>query len=351
MGGYEYANARLRAMKARLLDTAAYRELVAFRSSDELLRALARTDYREAIEATPVLTSELHALNVALSHHLRHRFQNVRGFFDRAECQRVALVLQIYDVHNIKALLRGLENNASPDEIRDAQLPIGDLSAPVLHLLAQSSNRYEALDFMATMRLPIAHPLTVVRSQQPNGSVARYELALDRWYFEMALATASRFGRGAGLLREALAIEADLVNILAVLRIGVLADFVTREGGVMRDVLVGPGFVSFDLLEACAKEDSVEAVVQCLAATRYGEALEAGITGFRGHLSAIERSLRRYRLGVFARFMRQDPLGIGVFLGYMALKTAEVGNLRWIAHGVELGLPGQTMLEALERVA
>jgi vacuolar-type H+-ATPase subunit C/Vma6 len=35
----------------------------------------------------------------------------------------------------------------------------------------------------------------------------------------------------------------------------------------------------------------------------------------------------------------KDPLGIGVVLGYLALKTAEVGHIRWIAYGISLGLP------------
>lgn len=354
MGGYEYANARLRAMKARLLGDAAYRELVALRSPDELLRALARTGYRESVEATPVLAGELDALNVALSHHLRQRFQKIQGFFDAPERRAVSIVLQIHDVHNVKALLRGLESNAAPEEIRDAQLPIGTLTAPVLLLLARASNRYEALDLMASMRLPVAAPLMAVRSGRPNAPVAAYELALDRWYFGMAFAEADRAGRGASLLREALAVEADLVNLLTVMRVGMLADYIKRvEADSSRDVMVGPGFVSLELLETCAQQDSIDAVVSCLASTRYGEALDTGLVRFRGvgRLSALERSLRRYRLLGFSNFMRRDPLGIGVFLGYHVLKTTEVGNLRWIAHGLNLGLPVQTILDELEMVA
>jgi vacuolar-type H+-ATPase subunit C/Vma6 len=35
----------------------------------------------------------------------------------------------------------------------------------------------------------------------------------------------------------------------------------------------------------------------------------------------------------------KDPLGIGVVLGYLALKLNEIRNLRWIAHGINSGLP------------
>jgi len=36
--------------------------------------------------------------------------------------------------------------------------------------------------------------------------------------------------------------------------------------------------------------------------------------------------------------IRKDPLGIGVPLGFIALKINEIANLRWVARGVQVGL-------------
>jgi vacuolar-type H+-ATPase subunit C/Vma6 len=43
-------------------------------------------------------------------------------------------------------------------------------------------------------------------------------------------------------------------------------------------------------------------------------------------------------------------LGIGVVLGYIAIKTNEVSNIRWIAHGIDLGLKAETIRNELEMV-
>ena len=43
-----------------------------------------------------------------------------------------------------------------------------------------------------------------------------------------------------------------------------------------------------------------------------------------------------------------DPLGIGVFLGYFALKKSEVTNIRWVAQGINLGLEADAIKAELE---
>jgi len=49
--------------------------------------------------------------------------------------------------------------------------------------------------------------------------------------------------------------------------------------------------------------------------------------------------------------IEKDPLGIGVTIGYIALKVNEIGNLRWIAHGIELGLAPDAIKADMEMLA
>ena len=44
----------------------------------------------------------------------------------------------------------------------------------------------------------------------------------------------------------------------------------------------------------------------------------------------------------------KDPLGIGVLLGYRSLKVNEIKNIRWIAHGTNLGLKADTIQAEVE---
>jgi len=87
-----------------------------------------------------------------------------------------------------------------------------------------------------------------------------------------------------------------------------------------------------------------------MAGTRYADLLGAGLQAFQqsGRLSSFERQLKHYRLNWMAGLIARDPLGIGVVIGYLALKTNEINNLRWIAQGIRHGLPTGTIRAEME---
>ena len=62
----------------------------------------------------------------------------------------------------------------------------------------------------------------------------------------------------------------------------------------------------------------------------------------------IEKKLRLVRLNWYAQFMRHDPLGLGVPLGYLALKLNEIRNLFWISRGILFKMQPQTIQNNLE---
>jgi vacuolar-type H+-ATPase subunit C/Vma6 len=55
-------------------------------------------------------------------------------------------------------------------------------------------------------------------------------------------------------------------------------------------------------------------------------------------LSDFEKQLTQFRLNWMSRQIANDPLGIGVLLGYLALKVNEVSNIRWIVQAIRLEL-------------
>jgi vacuolar-type H+-ATPase subunit C/Vma6 len=103
------------------------------------------------------------------------------------------------------------------------------------------------------------------------------------------------------------------------------------------------------LTEAC-QQDNVTAAIEALADTALVPALQAGLKHYEDsqRLSDIEKQLNHYHLKWMAVQMVKDPLGIGVVLGYIAVKTNEVGNIRWIAHGIDLGLKVEAIRDELE---
>src|SRR5690554_2909151 len=98
MAGYEYGNARLRAMRSRLLTPDELNQMAGAGSLSELTAMMTKTPYRRAVELSLIHTGELEALYAALRRDFIETAEKIRRFYDGAERQMVDLVLSGYDL-------------------------------------------------------------------------------------------------------------------------------------------------------------------------------------------------------------------------------------------------------------
>jgi vacuolar-type H+-ATPase subunit C/Vma6 len=357
MSAYNYGNARLRAMKGRLLSREELEAFAEMSSLQALINALVKTAYRRAVEAALMRAEGMACIAETLSRDLAETFGKMRSFYSGRAGEQIAVMLGGYDVHNLKTVLRGLSKNALPEEINAALLPVGELTSGLLAQLARAPEPRVAIDHLASARLPIAQPLVKLRAERPGAGLREMELALDRWRFQQAQARVQKSRGRNGLLSAVLDAESDLINLLTMLRFA----YAPAERQLLQKRLgsddlsryfVGPGRLSFELLNRAAAQDGLEAAAEILSGTRYEAPLQAGLSAHKqsGRLSEFEMQLRAAILRWKAGLVAADPLGIGVPLGYSALKVNEVANLRWLARGIYLELGADAIKADLEFV-
>lgn len=353
MEGFDYGNTRLRAMKARLLDRQAIESMAGAGNLQNLINVLVETPYRPALESALVRTSGREAIMTALHEDLVQTLNKIENFFSGKTREFVSLALRSYDVHNIKAILRGLDKGVPGDQIARAILPVGRLRPAILDELANSDSPRDAIDRMGSMRLSLAQPLLDLRAEHPGAEVFAMEVALEQWHNQDARRRLRSAPREFKYLVEALQVEADITNILTALRLAMVPDARTMAAEMMNgqgvsSLMIGPGKLSFDKLDSAAQEDLGPAV-ELLASAPYDEALQTGFERFErtGRLSEIENELMRFRLSWRSKLVLKDPLGVGVMLAYLALKINEVQNIRKIALGLEAGMQPVAILESL----
>ena len=282
MSGYDYGNVRLRAMKSRLLSRREMEALAEAGSLQGLISALTKTAYRKAVEAALARASGMECIAEAIRRDLMDTLGKVRTFYNGREGELVAIMLRVYDVHNIKTILRGLFRQARSDEIAAALLPVGELTPDLLTSLARAPEPRVAIDLLASAGLSITQPLLHLRAESPGAELFEMELALDQWHFQEAYQYLQRSPRATAMLRAALDMEADLSNLLTVLRFAHAPAerqaLHERLGtGDLRCLFLGPGRLPFDLLAQAGEQDTVEATTTTLTETPYGQPLRDGL--------------------------------------------------------------------------
>lgn len=348
MSEYDYGNARLRAMKSRLLNADQLAALAEAHSIDLFISQLSKTPYQRAVEIAIIRAVGFERITVMLRYHLVETVTKIQRFYSGTAQELLAILLTRYDIHNLKAILRGLSQFVPPNQIMATLLPIGELTPNILTQLAQAEKPSAVVDMLASMRFVIAHPLIGLRSQSLNASVADMELCLERWHFLYATETLLRLRQYDSALTAALKLEADVINLLVTLR---FIHFSPTQQ-MVESLYVKAGHLSHPLLVQAAHTTMQEAIT-VLRSTPYGGVLTESWNRYHKTklLSEFERGLHRYRTRALAQNIARDPLGIGVPLGYWALKDNEIRNLRAIAWGIHLGHTPDAIKQSLELAA
>lgn len=354
MSAYDYGNARLRAMKSRLLTRAELNVLAGVETLDGLITSLSKTSYRKPIEAALARSSGMNCVVEALRSDFVQTMGKVKTFYSDQAQEIVILALRAYDIHNLKAILSGVARNALTADILSTLLPIGDLDYGLCLELVRGSGLHEVIDLLASMSFSISEPLLHLRKERPEAEISEMELVLDQWYFQEIKHVLPAEDSGE-LFLLALNLEADLINLITVLRFvsmpeekKLLHKWLGSDD--LKRLFVGPGSLAYNLLAQAGSQETPEGAVEILANTSYGPVLHAGLVDFHrsGRLSDFEKHLQRFRLGWMYRCIARDPLGFGVFLGYLALKVNEIHNLTWIAQGIQSGLKVDAIRAELE---
>ncbi len=344
---YGYGNARIRAMRQRLLDNNFYEGLVELDDFDRMVQTLQQTPYKDAVQESVLRKTGAGAIDEALKVNLTRTFRRVLSFLSPEGQVLVTILLGRWDIHNIKTILRGIHMRIDPEEIIDSLLPAGQLEEVELDELAKQEDVKGCIDLLATWGISYARPLTKeVAAYMETEDLSVLELALDKYYFAYSLRKAKQMGGNGQMVIDILRTQIDIVNLLTLLR---LQKSKQPEEEVIRLFIPwGKEIVLERFLELSQKED-VDDVVDGLLDTTYGKILEGAMMKYleMGSLAALERALENFFVQKGASMSKGDPLGIGIVIGYIWAKHNEIVNLRIIVKGRTVGMPEKRIREEL----
>ncbi len=348
--GYGYGNARLRAMRGRLLREADYSGLLARADIDEVITALTDTPYKEDIETAllRVQAGGVRCVFEAVRANLTRTLLKVYDFFEGEPRNLVGILLRRWDWANILAILRGQSQQVSPDMVLSAIVPVGELDEVSLRELARQPGLRAAIDLMTTWRLPYAKALRDVRARKGTvPDLDQLELALSRFHYTSVREPLRQGNGDRALVLEQLQVEVDLINVGMALRLAGMPDIIPLvhrryNANDIRPLLIEPGGrLPVQRLAALVAETAgLEGVVRGLSDTQYGGALEAGWRRYQAgetSVTVLERELERWRAERMAALFTRDSLSVAIPMGYFGCKEIEVSNLRLIAQAVALG--------------
>ena len=345
MAGCDYANARVRAMKGRLLGQEGILELLAQPGLTARLEYLKKTDYGEAVAAH--LARELDPLRGA-EQGLRMRLVDDLLRIDRfLSGERVRSLLQAMlafeDGWSLKTILRGVNRGEPPERIFLLLAPTPGLDDPALRELVRQREVKAVVDLLATWRSPYALPLTEAFGRYlTHRELYLLEVTLDQFLFAQAVEAARGDGEDGRILLGFLETQIDLTNAGTLLKLAAGArgeEFFIPGGRLM-------SLKRFRQLSTLGERELREALAQ---QGRLHLDPRLTMMGERGDPFTTDQMLHQALREAMRREARVHPLSLAVPLDFVLERQAEVRQIRLVLRGTEFGLPAGELLALVER--
>ncbi|MDO9539002.1 MAG: V-type ATPase subunit [Methanocalculus sp.] len=348
---YSHANARIRAMKSRLLDQQLLDELTNKPDIDALIVALEETAYRTELQKAGIEYTGILQVETALRRDLVNTFQKILRFFrEEEEKISIRIILNRWDLQNIKTILRGKKINAHHDEIQENLVPAGELDYAALIELSEQPDIRAVIDLLATWRIEYARPLTrKLQEYLEIRDLSILEFAMDRFYFENArFALTGGDNYSQSIVLELLKTEIDVANIRMVLRVVRDRIHVEEPGDYL---IEGGKYLPHDQLVQMMAARSIEEVVKELIQTPYAFLAEVNREDIvLERISVLERELERFMIKKGCSSFLKDPLSIAIPVGYIWAKQNEITNIRIIARSIMGQVPETEMQRVMTHV-
>jgi V/A-type H+-transporting ATPase subunit C len=345
---YAYVNARIRAMKSRLLDPSLIEQLINKPDIDSLITELEKTTYREELEKAGVLYSGVNRIEVAIRKDLVKTFRSILTLIKGGDTEAfLAIILNRWDVQNIKTIIRGKKIQENPSEILECMIPAGELDEAALTELVKQPDVKAVIDLLATWGIVYARPLILnFKEFTDTGDMLVLEYALDTFYYEEAISKAKASeSDDARVLKNILITEIDINNIKTVLR--AIRDRIDPEEVKRYFVKGSPEFDANKLL-TMMKTGTIEGALKYLEQTPYQFITKIPPEYIAAEkISAFEKELERYLVKKAVSQFLGDPLSIAIPIAYIWAKYTEVTNIRVIARCKVTEVPEKELREAL----
>ncbi|NIP81562.1 MAG: hypothetical protein GWM90_21045, partial [Gemmatimonadetes bacterium] len=182
MTGYEYGNARVRAMRSRLLTARQLEDLYDTGSLDRMLGRLGDTAFAPDVEVAVSRASGLRRLDTALRQNLSRTLTSMAGFYDGEPGERVRLLLDRRIREDLRTLVR-LPDTPGGADVEALLVPIGPLDAGALSELVALPDVRSRVERAVAWDLPSPRAARRLRQALPGyertGDPALLEAAVD----------------------------------------------------------------------------------------------------------------------------------------------------------------------------
>jgi V/A-type H+-transporting ATPase subunit C len=334
MGDLHFLNARIRALRGRLLGRREIARISLLPDLPSIVSALRGGPYGRALEEAGARDDDAARLEEGIRREFSGTLSRVLAMAGEECGKAVRRLLGFWEARAIRAVLRGQAARRPAEEILSAVLPTGLHDEAAIEALCRQPGVGAAVDLLSTWGDPCAAPLRrALGGYRGPEDIRLLEAALDRHFLGGAPGLPAGERDDVDLF---LSLAADRTNLVAAL---VAVSERNPSDAFRRAFVPGGAVYGEEDFEALLSAASVPEAMSLAARAAFAPVLKE-ILAREGvpSLPSVERQLDRVPVRCLRARMRVDPLGYAPVAHYLLEKEREAADLRAVFRGRLAGL-------------
>jgi V/A-type H+-transporting ATPase subunit C len=328
---YLYMNARLKAKEGRLITTAQLEEMVTAHSLSEISSLLEGTPYGNELQGLMINNAE--TLEEALQKHQAILYKEIQGMMPKKIEDAFSYLGKELEVSSIKSLLRNIHAQNPTKQASLELVSTGEFQEETLKRMAESRTVAELVPLLeGTSYEPLAEALPAY--EQSKKFIILSSL-LDKIIHTHTWKTISSRG-DLSLLHDYFATRIDLINLKVLLR--AKRDRLGWEE--IEPFLLPQGNLFHEAKTSYGEEEDIRGLITSLESTPFYQSLMEALPKYEQTHSILplEKALDEFLLRMGWEISLKHPYGLGPLMGFLALKEAEMRNVRAVAIAKEANM-------------
>jgi V/A-type H+-transporting ATPase subunit C len=333
--GYAAVHARTRAMYAAKLSGEVWANLCQASSFAALIDALKETVYGPHLVAVDAANLTPRRAVYQIKIHLAEAFVALLGLTPEPARSLLTQVYRLYEVDNLKAVLRGLVAGASWDQVRYVLFPLGSFTVLPAEAMAEAESVEAAIEALRGTPYydTLAHAVERYSSER---SLFPLEVALDLGYWRELWSDISRLSsqdRAPSL--RVLGTMVDVNNLMWAIRYRVYHHLAEEE--IINYTLPFGYQVQDEDIRAIAAGADIALVIERIYPdlTDVANLLQEPRTG----VPLLELELQRHIIERCREVFLGSPFHTGIPLAYLVLNELEIQDLTVVIEAKSLQVP------------
>jgi V/A-type H+-transporting ATPase subunit C len=347
MADLSYLNARLRGWRRGLCKSKDYDGFLEAESIESYLDLLRPTDYGPDIGVAGARFERTYdILSSALRSNLSRSFQSLWEKSPPGARTYLKALFSVWEVYNIKALLRGIDRGVRREELFENLVPAGELDLSALKELSRSKDIKDLLRLLRTWGSPYAEPLLRgFPGYQRDHSLVEMELNLDIFTTGFFAHTIKRRTVNGKVIARMLVDRVDAQNIMTLMKaVGEGYSTEVMEGYFLEGGIRLRRREFLRLTELESREELLAALPESVNDIEWGKVLYmAGAED----MDVLEELFEDLAARALSRSSVKEPLSIALAAAFIFAKIREIKNLRVIARGKLFKIPNDELKRVL----